>query len=243
MKQHLLHDEILKLIRKNSGKPTQHTFLDSYLGNSHPRYPINAPTLRKISKDWMKAHRDLSTENFQKLLLSLVKGKSSTEKVMVGALLDDSTLEQRRFNPEVFDQFLDHLEGWAEVDSVCTGAYTKTEIPRDWKHWKKLLTQFSKSKNIQKRRASLVFLCSPIRIEKNAELLRIALKNIDKLKAEKEILITKAISWLLRSAVTKHSEEIREYLLFNKETLPKIAVRETIAKLETGRKTKKLRMS
>src|SRR4051812_2259659 len=123
------HQEILKLIRKNSGNPTQHTFLDSYLGNEHPRYPINVPTLRTIAKTWMQQHCELSAIEFAALLTSLVQGKSSTEKSMAGILLDNATPAQCTFDPTLFDQWLDHLIGWAEVDSLCTGKYTAHQIP------------------------------------------------------------------------------------------------------------------
>lgn len=238
MKTHPLHAEILGLIQKRSGKPTQHTFLDSYLGNTHPRYPINAPTLRKIGKEWMRANRELGVVDFEKILSSLIHGESSTEKCMVGILLDNSTAAQRKFDPALFDQWLDRLVGWAEVDSVCTGPYTISEIPADWSRWKKLLARFSKSKNIQKRRASIVLLCSPLRRIKNESIVNIALQNIDRLKSEKEILITKAISWVLRSAIPHHKELIKKYVALNKDTLPKIALRETLTVLKTGKKTK-----
>ncbi|HZX73597.1 MAG TPA: DNA alkylation repair protein, partial [Cyclobacteriaceae bacterium] len=126
------HKELLDLIIENSGKPTQHTFLDSYLGNDHPRYPINSPTLRLIAKEWMKEHSAISASDFEKLLTSLIKGKSSTEKFMAGMLMDICTKEQRKFDPKIFDVWLDHLVGWAEVDVVCTGVYSATEIPAQW---------------------------------------------------------------------------------------------------------------
>lgn len=231
------HEEILDLIKKNSGKPTQHTFLNSYLGNEHPRYPISAPVLRRIAKNWMKNHRDLSAKEIQQLLTSLVKGKSSTEKCMVGILLDATTKEQRKFDPACLEQWLDYLVGWAEVDSVCTGHYTITEIPANLKVWKVLLNRFSKSKNINKRRASLVLLCSPLRTIADPKLAQVAFKNIDRLKHEKEILITKAISWVLRSMVKHYRKSLQTYLKENTDTLPKIALRETMTKLRTGKKT------
>jgi 3-methyladenine DNA glycosylase AlkD len=128
--------------------------------------------------------------------------------------------------------------GWAEIDSVCTGSYTTTEIPGDWKRWKKLLTHFSKSANISKRRASLVMLVSPLRRCEDPAVIKLALENVDRLKSEKSILITKAISWLLRSAINTQTEVIKKYLDLNTESLPKIAVRETTVKLRTGKKTK-----
>jgi 3-methyladenine DNA glycosylase AlkD len=233
------HQAILKLIKEHSGKPTQHTFLDSYLGNTHPRYPINMPTLRKLAKDWMKTHPDLSASAFSKLLSSLVKGESSTEKCVVGILLDYATPLQRKFNAKLFDTWLNHLEGWAEVDSVCTGDYTVTEIPANWKVWKEQLSKFTKSENINKRRASLVLLCSPLRNVIDQKLAVTALRNVDRLKNEKDILITKAISWVLRSMEKHHRHLLVEYLEDNKDTLPKIAMRETMIKLNTGTKTKR----
>ena len=238
MKQNPHHSEILDLIRRNSGKPTQHTFLDSYLGNRHTRYPINIPTLRKIGKDWMKKHRDLSSEEFEQLLTHLIEAESSTEKTMAGILLDLSLPAQRKFHPRIFDHWLEHLEGWAEVDSVCTGTYTVSEIPTQWNVWKKLLIGFSKSKNIQKRRASIVLLCSPLRRSNNSKLADLAFENCNRLKSEKEILITKAISWVLRSAAVQHPVLVKKYLSLNKDSLPKIALRETLTKLKTGKKTK-----
>jgi 3-methyladenine DNA glycosylase AlkD len=231
-----LHKEILEKIQHHSGQPTQHTFLDSYLGNSHPRYPISLPTLRKIAKEWMKSHRELTVSKFTPLLTSLIKGKSSTEKTMVGILLDYSTLDQRKFDPTVFHTWLNYLEGWAEVDSLCTGRYSDSEIPSQWKTWKPLLIQFSKDKNIHKRRASLVLLCSPLRKFDDARLAAVALQNIDRLKSEKEILITKAISWLLRSMVKHHRPAVTQFMK-EEPGLPAIAARETMRVLETGRKT------
>jgi len=233
----LLHKEILRQIQHHSGKPTQHTFLDSYLGNSHPRYPISIPALRKIAKEWMKAHAELTASKFATLLTSLIKGKSSTEKCMVGILLDYSSLSQRKFDPKLFDTWLNNLEGWAEVDSLCTGRYSDSEILSQWKTWKQLLIQFSKDKNIHKRRASLVLQCSPLRKSDDARLPALAFQNIDRLKGEKEILITKAISWVLRSMAKHHRAALVEFMNEEESGLPAIAVRETRRLLATGRKT------
>lgn len=237
------HQEILKLIKGHSGKATQHTFSDSYLGNAHPRYPISAPVLRKIAKEWMRAHRDLTSQEVAHLLTSLIEAESATEKCMAGILLDATRKEQRKFDLEIFDHWLDHLIGWAEVDAVCTGPYTITEIPLNVKAWKKLLTAFSKSDNIQKRRASIVLLCSPLSRNANDELAEIAFKNIDRLKSEKEVLITRAISWILRSMIKHHRNAVSDYLHANEDSLPKLAVRETRVKLKTGTKTGRLKDS
>jgi 3-methyladenine DNA glycosylase AlkD len=67
----------------------------------------------------------------------------------------------------------------------------------------------------------------------------LALQVIDTLKHEKEILITKAISWLLRSMIKNHKDLVSEYLKNERESLPKIALRETLVKIKTGVKNKR----
>jgi 3-methyladenine DNA glycosylase AlkD len=231
------HKEILALIKARSGKGTQHTDLDSYLGNSHPRYPIAVPVLRTIARAWMLEHKSMSHVELSNVLSSLAAGKSGTEKSMVGTLLDYATAEQKGFSPKLLDEWLGHLIGWAEVDSLCTGKYSATEVPRNWKAWQPLLRKFSKSDNIQKRRASIVLLCSPLSKASSPALAETGFENIDRLKHEKEVLITKAISWLLRSMIKHHRTQVEDYVNENLDSLPKIAIRETLQKLKTGKKT------
>lgn len=236
---HPYHQQILDQIIQKSGKATQHTFLDRYLGNSHPRYAINTPSLRAVAKSWMREHQsELSVKEFCLLISSLIEGESSTEKIAGTMLLDYAPRSLWQFDPSFFDQWLSHLQGWAEVDALCTGAYSASAIPENFTKWKKLLVTFSKNKMIEKRRASLVLLCSPLSKVNDTSLLEIAFKNINLLKSEKEILITKAISWVLRSAIKHYKKEVALFVKQNSDSLPKIAVRETLMKLKTGKKTK-----
>jgi 3-methyladenine DNA glycosylase AlkD len=70
------------------------------------------------------------------------------------------------------------------------------------------------------------------------ELAAVAFENIHHLKHEKEVLITKAISWVLRSMVKHHRKELEKFLKEETE-LPAIAIRETQKVLKTGRKNSK----
>ena len=105
------HKDILTAIRANANKATQHTHQDNYLGSSHPRYDISSPVLRMLAKEWMKSHRDLAADDFVKIVTSLIEGKSATEKWMAGMLMDYARPEQLAFDPALFDDWLEHLEG------------------------------------------------------------------------------------------------------------------------------------
>ncbi|HEV8512384.1 MAG TPA: DNA alkylation repair protein [Cyclobacteriaceae bacterium] len=233
-----LHAELLSEIVKKSGKPTKHTFQDNYLGNSHPRYPISNPILRITVRTWFRANQ-LSPKEFIALLTSLIQAPSSTEKLTAGILLDYASKDQLIFDPKIYDRWLNNLIGWVEVDTLCYGHFKIIQVLEQWSLWKKLLLKLNNSKNINKRRASLVLLCKPLTRTDDKRVQVLALKLIDQLKSEKEVLITKAISWTLRSMVKLNRAPLTMYIMKNKQTLPAIAVRETLTKLKTGRKTKK----
>lgn len=232
------HLEILKLIQENAGKPKRDEFLSGYMGNNHVRYDLTNPVLREIAKEWMRAHRDMEPEAFAAVLDSLIKAESSTEKMMAGILMDYSSKPQREFDPDIFDEWLGHLVGWAEVDTLCTGEFVRTQLPAHWPKWKKLILKISKDSNINKRRASLVLFCSPLSRIKDDAIGEVALDVVTKLRAEKEVMITKAISWVLRSMIKYYRDKVSTYVDKNMNALPRIAVRETLVKLDTGRKTK-----
>lgn len=61
-------------------------------------------------------------------------------------------------------------------------------------------------------------------------------ENIRKIKMEKNILITKSISWLLRDLIKNNKSRVEKYLEEDADTLPKIAVRKVRKKLLTGNK-------
>ena len=235
MKITALHQKLLNAIIRNSGQSTKHTFLDNYLGNTNKRYAISMPKLRSVGKNWYKS-QDLTPKEFFQLITLLIKAPSSTEKMMGGIFLDFNRKHLEQFDPKILDVWLNHLKGWAEVDTLCYGHFKVDNVLEDWVSWKKVLIKLNKSKNINKRRASLVLLCKPLTRSEDERLSQQAFQMIDSLKHEKEVLITKAISWTLRSMVKLHKSDLKKYIDKNKASLPAIAVRETLTKLKTGRK-------
>jgi 3-methyladenine DNA glycosylase AlkD len=143
---------------------------------------------------------------------------------------------RKELDPHLLDKWLSKLAGWVEIDTLCQSTFTASELLQEWDIWLLLLREFNKSSDISKRRASLVLLVKPVRESADPRLAKIAFENIDRLRFEKEILITKAISWLLRVLIKHHRTEVEAYLTKRAEDLPKIALRETHKKLDTGKK-------
>ena len=109
-------------------------------------------------------------------------------------------------------------------------------IDAKWPAFKKTLRAFSKSKNISKRRASLVLLLKTFREGGSDKHVVFNLQTLDLLIDERDILITKAVSWSLRTMCKHHAGDVQMYLDSRSDRLPAIALRETKRKLATGRK-------
>jgi 3-methyladenine DNA glycosylase AlkD len=236
MPLHAFHKEILVEFQKHGGHGTSHSGNSSYLGNGHFSYHLSNPVKRDIAQRFVRKHKEMSFGEFSALLDELFAGPSYDEKSFAAMLIGYSHGHRKQIAATRLDRWLDHLAGWAEIDSLCQSNFTAEDMLAHWGEWKKFLATSAKSKSISKRRASLVLLTGPIARSADERLLRVAIQNIETLKCERDVLITKAISWLLRSMVKHHRREVLVYLNENADSLPAIAVREATRKLTTGRK-------
>lgn len=234
----LIHLKIIKEISKIKSvyTPENIKFGQRYLGTNKPYHGFTSKQLSDLSKRIYKEN-NLSPDQIVELLNSLYQnGVSYTEIVLGPMILSLSSETLKNFDPKNLDLWLNYTCGWAENDVLCQSNFSAENILNRWTDWKKWLKEFNKSSNINKRRASLVLLTKALRQSNDSHLSKLALENIENLKGEKDILITKAVSWLLRSLVTFHKTELLEYLDKNKESLPKIAYREALSKAITGKK-------
>ena len=216
---------------------------DSYLSSGHRYYDVSVPTLRTLAKAWLKENGDIPDAEFRTVLDDLYRGKSYEEKVLASILLSYHRTGPGTIGPKLLDGWLDHLVGWAEIDSLCVCSssasrrnFTEDEMLDDWSEWVRFIRKLSRDKNINKRRAALVFLTVPARYSEDKRLAALGFEVIEKLKSERHIMITKAVSWLLRSMVRHHERAVAAYIRENRHSLPAIAVRETTRKITTGRK-------
>jgi 3-methyladenine DNA glycosylase AlkD len=229
--------EILAEIKKSVGKKSEDmAWVKKYMGTDKIFYSLRSETKKKIAKNFIKKYPNISLVGYIDLLNSLFAGKSHEEICVASRLLEFLPKLRKQLNPKVLDKWLDNACGWGEIDSICQSNFSAEELLDDWSGWEELILKFSKDKNISKRRASLVLLTKSVRNSSDSRLANLAFSNIDRLKLEKDILITKAISWLLRSLINHNSDIVKAYLEKNKYVLPKIAIRETARKLLTGRK-------
>jgi 3-methyladenine DNA glycosylase AlkD len=232
---HPHHETLLAEIQSGQRKGRD-AFGASYLKSGHRYYGLTAPVLRGIARQWVRANKDTPPGEVVRLLESLFTGESLEEKVLAALLLGYSKQMRAAVSTKNLDAWLDHLVGWAEIDSLCSNIFKPDEALAKWKDWERLLKRLARDKNINKRRAALVFLTGFVRYSDDERLSALAFDTVERLKEEREIIITKAVSWLLRNLTSHHKKAVAAYIAKNRASLPAIAVRETTRKIKTGRK-------
>ena len=209
----------------------------AYTGSPHELLGVATPGLRRLARDWVRANRAAPPKDTLQVLDAMFAGGLHEEKTLAALILAYTGPARAATTPARLDAWLGELAGWAEIDSLCSNVFQAEEFLSAWPAWAPWLRRLSEDANINKRRASLVLLTGPARYSDDPRLLATALGNVAWLQAERDILIAKAVSWLLRNLTLRHRSAVVAYLAENRTALPAIAVREVTAKLETGRKT------
>lgn len=226
--------EIVEFIRSHatSNRPPA-----GYTGSTHKHYGLSAPVMRDFVRRWTKQHETrLTFASWLATLDDLYAGESLEEKSITGLLIAAFPAFRKQLPLEKLYDWLGQLEGWTEIDSTCQSSFTAREVFIRWEDWQALLRRLAVDESISRRRAALVLLVRPLRESDNPRMLRLALEQVEALKSEKDRLITKAVSWLLRSGIKYHALAIRHYIEVNADALPRLALREVRAKLATGKK-------
>jgi len=220
----------------DKGRPGRNEFSASYLKSAHRYYGLTAPDMRRMSREWVRSNEDVAPEEFVRLLDSLFRGESLEEKIVGALLLGYNKRGRAAVSTKSLEAWLDHLVGWAEIDALCSNIFKPDEALAKWKDWERLVKRLARDENINKRRAALVFLTGFVRHSDDKRFSALAFETIERLKSEREIIITKAVSWLLRNLTIRHKTSVAAYIAKNETSLPAIAVRETTRKIKTGRK-------
>ncbi len=231
------HLQLLKLIdqTKSDCKPTDTTWVQKYLGSNKTFHGFSSLQMRILVKTFLDENK-LDKSQAIELLNSLYQNGTTYTEIALAAMILPHTPLIKSFAPKYLDLWLNYTCGWAENDVLCQSNFSSEILLSNWNDWQKILKEFNQSPSINKRRASLVLLTKSLRQSDDSRLSKIAFENIENLKSEKEILITKAVSWALRALVKYHRDDVLDYLEKNKNNLPKIAYREALSKALTGKK-------
>jgi 3-methyladenine DNA glycosylase AlkD len=190
-------------------------------------------------REWLADHRTWTPEQVLRTVKSLLAGPSYEEKTSGCMIIKERREVRRLVSPAQVEAWLDDLRGWAEVDSLCQSMFSADELLSSWVSWRARILRLSKSDNTSCRRGALVLLTAPVRQSTDKRLHELAIRVLDQVRTDRSALITKAVSWLLRSLTENHSKAVIDYLDRFQSDLAPVALRETRIKLRTGTKSGK----
>lgn len=160
------------------------------------------------------------------------------------ALCDGATREEqilgimllRRLAPALrwadFDRLRRQLDTWEATDGLAH--YLADWVGADFTSRSDRLRSMVRSRHLWTRRLAVV---TASQLNRRGLGVDLTVELVDQVRAERDPMITKAVSWALRELAVASPQTAAEYLEKRAEELPALAVRETRNKLRTGRKS------
>jgi 3-methyladenine DNA glycosylase AlkD len=135
-----------------------------------------------------------------------------------------------KFEPDDFTTFEHwlgkYVSNWATCDTLCN--HTIGSLVEKYPQFIEKLKQWTKSENRWLKRAAAVTLIIPA---KNGKFLRDIFEIADSLLTDKDDLVQKGYGWMLKEASKMHQTEIFDYVMKNKQVMPRTALRYAIEKM------------
>lgn len=219
-------EKIRTELRKNIGEKTESTS-QKFFKEKIKFYGVKVPIVNKISREYFK------------LIESMTKSEifDLCERLWQSGFIEESFIAchwsyyiHKKFEPgdfQIFEKWIDkYVDNWASCDTLCN--HTVGEFIEMYPKYLGRLKDMAKSKNRWMRRASSVSLIIPARKGKFIkEIFEIA----DILLLDKEDLVQKGYGWMLKAASEARQKEVFDYVIKNKNQMPRTALRYAIEKM------------
>ncbi len=128
---------------------------------------------------------------------------------------------------DIFEKWIDtYVNNWASCDTLCN--HTVGEFIEMYPEYLLRLKTFTASENRWMRRASAVSLIIPAR---KGKFLNDIFEIANKLLIDNDDLVQKGYGWMLKVASQAHQQEVFDYVIKNREIMPRTALRYAIEKM------------
>jgi 3-methyladenine DNA glycosylase AlkD len=230
-------EQFLKVLKKNADEEYRQgneMAVPSGLKNIGGRVPV----LRKIAKDWLKKNKDIGDDDWLDLVQALWQQPIFEMRSLTLELLMANKNYLKNFDWKRGELWLKDINNWSHCDFLSTQIFgflvlkKKSHLPK--------LKSYLKKKGKWFRRSAIVSLIQLIRQKEIKG--GVVLKMIDQIADDKDPMIQKAISWVLREMVRAGArKEVEKYVNQNRNRLTGYVVREVTNKLQTGLKSGKIK--
>jgi 3-methyladenine DNA glycosylase AlkD len=226
-------DQIRIELKNNNGEKIQ-TSSQHFFKEKIKLYGVKVPTVHKISKEYFK-FIELKPKSEIFALCEILWQSGFIEESFIAC--NWSYYIHRKYEPEdfhIFEKWIDnYVSNWASCDTFCNR--TMGKFIEMYPQYLNELKAFAKSGNRWMRRASAVSLIIPAR---KGKFLGAILEIADTLLCDDDDLVQKGYGWMLKAASESNQKEIFEYVMRNKDIMPRTSLRYAIEKMPKALKVK-----
>ncbi|MDP2808396.1 MAG: DNA alkylation repair protein [bacterium] len=230
-------NQIIKHIRVEllqNADPVYRQGAQNYFKEGIVLHGVRLPLVRAISAKYYQQVKGLEKSEIFALCDRLLSYDTSEERTIA---FDWAWRLRRQFEPsdfKILERWLkDHVNNWGGVDDLCRRAlgYFICRYPQ----FLPQVLRWTKSREWHLRRAAAVILIS---LAKLGRALPEILKTSDALMNDEHYLVQKGYGWLLKEAYVKFPQDIFGYVMKNKDTMPRTALRYAIEKMPASLRKK-----
>lgn len=190
-------------------------------------YGVKTATVGKIAKKYWPQIKPLSKNEVFALCEELFSSGYMEEQFIACDWLPRIVDSFERSDLVVFKHWIDlYVDNWAKCDTFCN--HTVGDFMMKFPDCVGELKGWAKSSNRWLNRASAVSLIVPA---KKGMFLKEAFEICDILLTDPDDLVQKGYGWLLKAESEEHPKEVLAYVLKNKKSMPRTALRYAIEKL------------
>jgi len=228
-----LVNNLRKELKQNSDKKTKDS-AKRFFKEEVKTYGVKTAIVSKIGKQFFN---ELKNRNKKEIF-------DLCEQLWISGYLEETFIAcnwsyyiRKKYEPKdfrIFERWVkNYVTNWASCDTLCN--HTVGSFLEMYPGYVRELKKWARSKNRWMRRASAVSLIVPARKGKFlSDILNIA----GILLLDKDDLVQKGYGWMLKAASEPREKEIFDYVMKNKATMPRTALRYAIEKMPEDLKTK-----
>lgn len=201
-------------------------------------YGVRVPRLREAARAWHRAHKGIAREEWIAMVEALWAGESREERLLAvhfsqryGSWIPTLTWTH-------FDRWRRRLDNWEVTDGLAVWVLGPWIVAHPAARLGHLLELIG-DEDVWSRRLALVATVPLNRGRAGSAIPDLTLDLVERVKEERQPMITKAVSWALRGMIEADSERVAGYVEENRETLAAHVLREVDSKLRTGLKSGK----
>ncbi|WP_321429789.1 DNA alkylation repair protein [uncultured Methanolobus sp.] len=190
-------------------------------------YGMKTPVARKIAKNYYKQVSGKSKQEIFALCEELLSSDYMEEAFIA---FEWSYNLRKQYEPEDFVMFErwvgDYVNNWAKCDTLCN--HTVGTFIDMYPQYIDSLKKWTASENRWYRRAAAVTL---ILAARRGDFLNDIFEIADMLLTDEDDLVQKGYGWMLKEAGKQHQQKVFDYVVKNKEVMPRTALRYAIEKM------------